>query len=115
MNKVEELLKQIGGKESKMIVPGIDYSVNGVCASWCLEDIKGDGVSYNLFRKKMEYWRGYNPNPNGKYFWDIDKITETEDEMEFDSFNLDEKGLSEWLEKEFKSFLRDKKINDILN
>ena len=115
MNKVEELLKQIGGKESKMIIPGIDYSVNGVCASWCLEDIKGDGVSYNLFRKKMEYWRGYNPNPNGKYFWDISKITETEDEMEFDTFNLDEKGLSEWLEKEFKSFLRDKKINDILN
>jgi hypothetical protein len=123
MNKVEELLKQIGGKESKMIVPGIDYplllvqlSVNGVCASWCLEDIKGDGVSYNLFRKKMEYWIGYNPNPNGKYFWDISKITETEDEMEFDdTFNLDEKGLSEWLEKEFKSFLRDKKINDILN
>ena len=115
MNKVEELLKQIGGKESKMIVHGIDYSVNGVCASWCLEDIKGDGVSYNLFRKKMDFWRGYNPNPNGKYFWDIDKITETEDEMEFDTFNLDEKGLSEWLEKEFKSFLRDKKINDILN
>jgi hypothetical protein len=26
-----------------------------------------------------------------------------------------EQGLSEWLEKEFRTFIRDKKINDILN
>ena len=112
MNKVEELLKEIGGKKAKTF---IDESVTGVNASWTLEDIKGDGVSYNLFRKKMKFWRGYNPNPNGIYFWDISKITETEDEMEFDTFNLDEQGLSEWLEKEFRTFIRDKKINDILN
>ena len=43
------------------------------------------------------------------------KITETEDEMEFDTFSLDDKGLSDWLEKEFRNFIRDKKINDILN
>lgn len=115
MNKVEELLKIIGGKQSTMKIPGIEQSLNGVCASWGLEDIKGDGVSYNLFRKKMIYWKGYNPNPQGEYFWDISKITETEDEMEFDNFSFNDQDLSEWLEKEFKSFLRDKKINDILN
>ena len=63
----------------------------------------------------MVYWRGYNPNPNGKYFWDISKITETEDEMEFDTFNFNDQDLSEWLEKEFRTFIRDKRINDILN
>jgi len=63
----------------------------------------------------MTYWRGYNPNPNGIYFWDISKITETQDEMEFDNFNLDEQALYDWLEKEFRNFIRDKKITDILN
>ena len=53
--ELEELLKEIGGKESSIKIPGLDYSVNGVCATWCLEDIKGDGVSYNLFKKSM--WR----------------------------------------------------------
>jgi len=110
--ELEELLKEIGGKKSKSF---IDESVTGVNASWTLEDIKGDGISYNLFRKKMVYWRGYNPNPNGKYFWDISKITETEDEMEFDTFNFNDQDLSEWLEKEFRTFIRDKRINDILN
>lgn len=113
--ELEELLKLIGGKKSTMIIPGIDQSLNGVCATWSLEDIKGDGVSYNLFRKKMFHWKGYNPNPHGKYFWDISKITETEDEMEFDNFNFVEQGLSDWLESEFRDFIRDKKINDILN
>ena len=114
--ELEELLKIIGGKQSTMVIPGIiDQSLNGVCATWSLEDIKGDGVSYNLFRKKITYWRGYNPNPNGIYFWYISKITETEDEMEFDNFNLDEQGLYDWLQEEFKSFVRDKKITDILN
>ena len=112
MCKLEELLKLIGGEKSKTF---IEESVTGVNSSWSLEDIKGDGVSYNLFRKKMVYWRGYNPNPNGKYFWDISKITETEDGMEFDNFNLVEQGLSDWLESEFRDFIRDKKINDILN
>jgi hypothetical protein len=110
--ELEELLRIIGGKKSKTF---IDESLTGVNTSWTLEDIKGDGVSYNLFRKKMAYWRGYNPNPNGIYFWDISKITETEDEMEFDTFNLDNQGLLEWLENEFRNFIRDKKINDILN
>jgi hypothetical protein len=110
--ELEELLKEIGGKKAKTF---IDESVTGVNASWTLEDIKDDGVSYNLFRKKMVYWRGYNPNPNGIYFWDISKIKETEDEIEFDTFNLDDQGLLEWLENEFRNFIRDKKINDILN
>lgn len=114
--ELEELLKLIGGKQSTMIIPGIiDQSLNGVCATWSLEDIKGDGVSYNLFRKKMTYWRGYNPNPNGIYFWDISKIIVTDDEMKFDTFNLDEQALYDWLEKEFRNFIRDKKITDILN
>ena len=47
--ELEELLKEIGGKKSKSF---IDESVTGVNASWTLEDIKGDGISYNLFRKK---------------------------------------------------------------
>jgi hypothetical protein len=110
--ELEELLKEIGGKKSKSF---INESVTGVIASWTLEDIKGDGVSYNLFRKKMVYWKGYNPNPNGKYFWDISKITEIDDEMEFDNFSFNDYDLSKWLEKEFRTFIRDKRINDILN
>jgi len=47
-----------------------------------------------------------------KYFWDISKIT---DEMEFDNFNLNEEALYDWLIKEFRTLIRDKKINDILN
>ena len=35
--------------------------------------------------------------------------------MEFDSFTADDDKLYEWLKVEFKSFVRDKKINDILN
>ena len=109
---LEELLKIIGGKQSTMVIPGIDYSVNGVCASWSLEDIKGDGVSYNLFKKSM--WRGHK-HSNDEYFWDVSKIIVTDDEMEFDNFTADENKLYDWLQEEFKSFVRDKKINDILN
>lgn len=110
--ELEELLKIIGGKQSAMKIPGIDQSLNGVCATWCLEDIKGDGVSYNLFKKSM--WRGYKHSKD-EYFWDVSRITEIDDEMEFDSFTADDDKLYEWLKEEFKSFVRDKKINDILN
>jgi hypothetical protein len=112
MNKVEELLKIIGGKQSTIKIPGIEQSLNGVCASWGLEDIKGDGVSYNLFKKSM--WRGHK-HSNDEYFWDVSRITVTDDEMEFDNFTANEDKLYEWLQQEFKSFVRDKKINDILN
>jgi hypothetical protein len=112
MCKVEELLKIIGGKQSTIKIPGIEQSLNGVCASWGLEDIKGDGVSYNLFKKSM--WRGHK-HSNDEYFWDVSRITVTDDEMEFDNFTANEDKLYEWLQQEFKSFVRDKKINDILN
>jgi len=108
--ELEELLKLIGGKQSTMIIPGID-SVNGVCASWSLEDIKGDGVSYNLFKKIM--WRGYK-HSNDEYFWDVSKIIVIDDEMEFDNFTADENKLYDWLQEEFKSFVRDEKLNQIL-
>jgi|688.fasta_scaffold1020046_2 hypothetical protein len=110
--ELEELLKIIGGKQSTIKIPGIEQSLNGVCDSWGLEDIKGDGVSYNLFKKSM--WRGHK-HSNDEYFWDVSKITVTDDEMEFDNFTANEDKLYEWLQQEFKSFVRDKKINDILN
>jgi hypothetical protein len=109
--ELEELLKIIGGKQSTMVIPGIDYSVNGVCASWSLEDIKGDGVSYNLFKKSM--WRGHK-HSNDEYFWDVSKIIVIDDEMEFDNFTADENKLYDWLQEEFKSFVREEKLNKIL-
>jgi len=50
-----------------------------------------------------------------KTFIDESLITETEDEMEFDNFSFNDQDFYEWLENEFRNFIRDKKINDILN
>jgi hypothetical protein len=111
MNKLEELLKSIGGRESTIKIPGVKkLGINyGVCQSWCLQDIKGDGVSYNLFKRALNVFN------SSSVYWDVYKINETKDEMEFDSFNIDEQGFYDWLEKEFRDIIRDKKINDILN
>lgn len=101
--EIEELLKMIGGRKEKSF---IKPEVSGVYLTWSLEDIKKDGVSYNLFQKK---------DTNNEYYWQVSKITVSDNTMEFDSFSADEHMFYNWLISEFIEFVREDTINKILN
>lgn len=95
MNKIEDILKQIGAENK---TTGINIFISSY---WYLNI---DKVHYMFKKSTFDKW-------------EIEVVTENgNDKMSFETYKLnDDSSLLKYIQIEFKDLLRDIKINNILN